>query len=247
MWILTQAGWYADPYGGGGHRWWDGTRWTEHVNATPAQPVQQVQPQQPQPVQPQQGQPQGQQGPVLHKTRYGVELHADSHAITWDGTTIELAKAEFVGYTAVQTRMRGPLNIGSVHTSTDYHFEIGFFPVNEAPGIAFEETGLRANTPPSDWQFLVDLSRTYVEPRLLRQFLAAVEAGQTVDVGKVRINRNGFVGGNVSRGWDGIEGVTFDKGWYFVHARGAAKPILRVPQQNQNVMLLPRIFDALKR
>jgi hypothetical protein len=68
-----------------------------------------------------------------------------------------------------------------------------------------------------------------------------------VDVGKVRINRNGFVGGNVSRGWDGIEGVTFDKGWYFVHARGAAKPILRVPQQNQNVMLLPRIFDALKR
>ncbi|MDL4814893.1 DUF2510 domain-containing protein [Actinomadura opuntiae] len=238
---MTQAGWYADPYGGGGHRWWDGTKWTEHVNATPAQ--------QPAAPQPQYGVGQAPQygGPVLHKKRYGVELHADAHSITWARTTIELAKAEYVGYTAVQTRMRGPLNIGSVHTSTDYHFEIGFFPVNEAPGLAFEETGLRANKPPSDWQFLVDLSRTYVEPRLLRQYLAAIEAGQTVEVGKIRINRNGFVGGSVSRGWEGIEGITFDKGWYFVHARGADKPILKIPQQNQNVMLLPQIFDTLKR
>jgi hypothetical protein len=36
-------GWYADPAGGGGKRWWDGTRWTEHVRApeeqAPAQAV----------------------------------------------------------------------------------------------------------------------------------------------------------------------------------------------------------------
>ena len=25
------AGWYPEPHGGGGHRWWDGTRWTEHT------------------------------------------------------------------------------------------------------------------------------------------------------------------------------------------------------------------------
>ena len=24
------AGWYADPDGGSGQRWWDGRRWTEH-------------------------------------------------------------------------------------------------------------------------------------------------------------------------------------------------------------------------
>jgi Protein of unknown function (DUF2510) len=29
-------GWYADPAGGGGWRWWDGTRWTEHL--APASP-----------------------------------------------------------------------------------------------------------------------------------------------------------------------------------------------------------------
>jgi Protein of unknown function (DUF2510) len=134
---LTQPGWYADPSGGDGHRWWDGTRWTAHVNPPPQRYGT--------------GQPAGPgDGPVLHKTRYGVELYADANSITWDGTTIELAKAEFVGYTVVQNRMRGPLNIGSVHTSTDYHFEIGFFPVNQAPAIAFEETGLRAKTSPSD-------------------------------------------------------------------------------------------------
>lgn len=28
------AGWYADPQGPG-QRWWDGSRWTEHVHAAP--------------------------------------------------------------------------------------------------------------------------------------------------------------------------------------------------------------------
>lgn len=27
------AGWYADPHGSGGQRWWDGTTWTEHLQA----------------------------------------------------------------------------------------------------------------------------------------------------------------------------------------------------------------------
>ncbi|MFB4301415.1 hypothetical protein [Actinomadura sp. NTSP31] len=182
---------------------------------------------------------------MLHKERYGVELYADQNVISFDGTTIELAKAEFVGYSVVRNEMRVPLNM-HVHTSSQYHFEMGFFPVNQAPAVVFKDSGVRSSTPP-DWQFLVDLSKAYVEPRLLREFLAAIEAGQTVDVGKVRIDRNGFAGGSVSHGWDGIEGVTFEKGSYFVRVRGARKPILRIPQQNQNVMLLPQIFDVLKR
>lgn len=33
-----QPGWYADPMGGPGHRWWDGARWTAQV-ASPVPPV----------------------------------------------------------------------------------------------------------------------------------------------------------------------------------------------------------------
>jgi uncharacterized membrane protein len=32
---LPIAGWYADPDGRGGQRWWDGTAWTEHTAGAP--------------------------------------------------------------------------------------------------------------------------------------------------------------------------------------------------------------------
>lgn len=33
---LAPAGWYADPRGGSGQRYWDGQRWTEHTTPTPS-------------------------------------------------------------------------------------------------------------------------------------------------------------------------------------------------------------------
>ncbi len=32
---LPDAGWYEDPAGGGGQRWWDGRGWSVHVRAGP--------------------------------------------------------------------------------------------------------------------------------------------------------------------------------------------------------------------
>lgn len=50
---LPAAGWYADPQGPGGWRWWDGSQWTEHTHRP--EPVAPVQPepvaQAPQPAQ----------------------------------------------------------------------------------------------------------------------------------------------------------------------------------------------------
>lgn len=42
---VAPAGWYPDPSGADGRRWWDGGRWTEHVApAAPVAPVQQAAP-----------------------------------------------------------------------------------------------------------------------------------------------------------------------------------------------------------
>lgn len=35
----ASPGWYADPSGGGGERWWDGNAWTQHVRAPQAHTV----------------------------------------------------------------------------------------------------------------------------------------------------------------------------------------------------------------
>lgn len=32
---MPEAGWYDDPQGGGGMRWWDGERWSEHTTPPP--------------------------------------------------------------------------------------------------------------------------------------------------------------------------------------------------------------------
>ena len=36
---VPPAGWYNDPHGSPAQRWWDGARWTEHVQEPPALPV----------------------------------------------------------------------------------------------------------------------------------------------------------------------------------------------------------------
>lgn len=35
---MAQPGWYQDPHGGGGQRWWDGERWSEHTIPPPPAP-----------------------------------------------------------------------------------------------------------------------------------------------------------------------------------------------------------------
>ena len=36
---MTPEGWYDDPHGGAGYRWWDGSEWTDHT-LPPDEPTQ---------------------------------------------------------------------------------------------------------------------------------------------------------------------------------------------------------------
>ena len=67
----TPAGWHADPSGAPQQRWWDGTRWTEHTQATPQaqQPTAHTQ----QPAQPQYGQQQAQPQYGQQPQQYGQQ------------------------------------------------------------------------------------------------------------------------------------------------------------------------------
>lgn len=40
----VEPGWYEDPAGTGGQRWWDGTAWTEHAGPAAGTPAPRVQP-----------------------------------------------------------------------------------------------------------------------------------------------------------------------------------------------------------
>ncbi|MCP3935142.1 MAG: DUF2510 domain-containing protein [Actinomycetia bacterium] len=53
---MPAPGWYSDPAGGGGLRYWDGQTWTSHTASAPVQPVQPP-PQSVQPVGPPPGPP----------------------------------------------------------------------------------------------------------------------------------------------------------------------------------------------
>ena len=76
---MTQTvppGWYADPSGQPGTRWWDGAQWTDHTQPAPA-PVPPQQPQQPHPPQ------QGQQGQQPYPSHPAQPNHAPAGPVGW--------------------------------------------------------------------------------------------------------------------------------------------------------------------
>ncbi|MFI0349417.1 DUF2510 domain-containing protein [Actinomadura sp. 9N407] len=243
---MSAVGWYPDPYGGGGQRWWDGANWTHNVH--PAQP--QPQPAQPQP-QPQAAQPQqsapAQGAPVFHAKVHGRDTYGDPRMVSFDGESIELAQCEWVRYHVRESRMRGPFGIGSSGYSADWYFEVGRYPVMKAPLVAMVFNTGSAKKEHEAWTFMVDLSRRYLEPRLLSELVARVRNGETVNVGDgVDVDQHGFRGGKVSLAWHEVGATKSAGGRVWIFKPGVEKAVLFVPLQNSNAVLIPRLFSALK-
>lgn len=265
---LSQPGWYPDPYGTGALRWWDGYRWTEHLQPPAApQPPRQPPPQQPQPYQQpypqqqQQGYPQQagypqqqQQGPygqnwpqqqqqtppptpALDADVRGLRLHADEQVIAYGNASLAWAHVEWIAYWAAASAPA----YGQPE-STQWVFQVGRHPFNGGPRveILLEQEDL--------WNRLVELSRRLAEPRLVGELSARVNAGESVDVGQgLTVHPGGVRGGRVSLSWSAISGATLQDGRVWIHQPGNSAPVLYVPQQNPNAVLIPTLLTALKR
>lgn len=269
---MSQAGWYSDPYGTGGLRWWDGQRWTEHTQApaapqppapqpgafaaapAPAQPGQ-PQPYAPQPYpaqqpsQPYGGQPYpqqqayggqpypgqaspGQQAPPVDASIRGLHLHADDQVIAYGNTSMPWAQVEWLAYWAATP---------SPGYAQQWVFQAGRHP--------FQGGGPRVEVLLDHedlWSRLVGISRRIVEPRLVAELSARVRAGEQVDVGQgLDVHRGGVRGGSVSLGWSAIAGATIQDGRVWIRQPGDSAPVLYVPQQNPNAILIPALLAGL--
>ena len=176
----------------------------------------------------------------------GRHVHADPVVIAYDGRSIPLADVEWVRYHTVRTTIRGLFGLGRAHVGSDWHFEVGRYPVNGAPMIAMVLSSVR-KAEPEVWASLVRLSRGYLEPRLVAELAERVRSGRTVDVGAgLKVHRHGVDGGGVSLPWAAVSGTTLSDGRIWIYESGSARAVISIPQQNPNAVLIPALFDAVR-
>ncbi|MBW8482411.1 DUF2510 domain-containing protein [Actinomadura parmotrematis] len=229
---MTQPGWYDDPHGGGELRWWDGSAWTGHTQARPQQ----------------QSPPRQQRGAVVVDERIqGRPTYADEATVACEGRSIELAQVEWVRYWVTEHKRVGPLSWSST-VQTDYHFEVGRYPLMKAPLVALAFAKGFTSHETQVYERLVDLSRRVVEPRLLAETAARVDAGGTAELGAgVRVGAAGVQGGGVGLAWDEVAGTSVENGFVWVYKKDVRKPVLKVPLHNPNTVLIPPVLDRYRR
>jgi hypothetical protein len=187
------------------------------------------------------------QVPVLHTKVSGKPLHADPRVITYGKKSIALEEVEWVSYWATHTTTRHYF-WPTTHDSA-WDFKVGRYPYLGGPKIAvrYYQPG-RQDDAPDSWRFLADLSRQYLEPRLLAAFVDRIRRGGTVAVGGgVKVTQDGIAcfRPRLSLPWHLISRIQPYDGVVWIHQAGVEKPVVTVPLSHPNAGLIPALVAAL--
>ncbi|MFB4313017.1 DUF2510 domain-containing protein [Actinomadura sp. 21ATH] len=241
---MSQPGWYPDPQGSSSLRWWNGQHWTEHLNPQPPGPRRERQPVQ-----------QYQQAPVqqyeavrgLDATVRGALLHADEHVVAYGSASLPWAHVEWTAYWTASA----PYGQGG---GLQWIFQVGRHPFHGGPRVevVIEDSATTVHGPGGGgaervWTHLVDLGRTRAEPRLVQELARRVLDGESIDVAQgLTVHPGGVRGDRVSLSWSAISGAVIENGRVWIQQSSSTAPVLYVPQQNPNAVLIPALLTTLK-
>ena len=134
---------------------------------------------------------------------------------------------------------------------TQWIFQAGRYPFRAGPRLEVvveaEAAAAGQGEPERVWGRLIQLCQEYAEPRLVAELAGRVRAGESIDVAQgLTVHPGGVRGHRVSLSWSAISGATVDSGRVWIQQSTSSSPILYVPQQNPNAVLIPALLARLK-
>ncbi|WP_415647947.1 hypothetical protein [Stackebrandtia soli] len=185
--------------------------------------------------------------PRLDTTADWTRLQADPQTITYGKKSIALDQVEWVSYTATQVAEKRFLF--PTFYQNYWTFHVGQYPYYSGHKVAvsFSKGGRHAEQP-QGWTFLINLSKQYLEPRLLDDLITRVRRGETITVaGSVEFSQDGIActKPRFSLPWASISPPTLHNGIVSIHQTGVEKPVVTAPLSHPNAVLIPDLFNAL--
>ncbi|MCP2338729.1 DUF2510 domain-containing protein [Actinomadura rupiterrae] len=225
---MSQPGWYADPYGGGGLRWWDGTVWTDHAQPAP-------------------NAPQAPGGPQFNLEYRKFHVWADQHTLGVNGRTIPIANIRWVSHWVVR-KVQGSSGLNDpTRGNFQYNFKAGVDPSRSRGDVHADfYRRYKEKEDPEAWTALMRLLRERVEPDILARMDARIRRGQPIDFSRrAHVHPGGVVVGRDSFPWTAIQSAKDHGGrvWLFVHGR--EKPLPVAVHETPNAILLAPLINQI--